>query len=194
MEFQELMAPAAETAARIVQGVTADRLDGPTPCPDWDVRALVNHMIYWAGPAAAAARKQPPPTGVQEGHDFTAGGDWAALYTERARAMAEAWAEPDAWEGNTSLTGDPQGMPASVIGGMMLGECVLHGWDVAVATGQDTSAIAPELVAAAHRQLVPTAEMGRRYGAFGEQVEVPESAPLLDRLLGLSGRDPYWKP
>jgi uncharacterized protein (TIGR03086 family) len=194
MEFRSLMVPAAETATRIVRGVPADRLDAPTPCPGWDVRALINHMTYWAGPAATAARKEQPPAGVEEGHDFTADGDWADLYAERARAMAEAWTAPEAWEGKTSLTGNPEGMPASVIGGMMLGECVLHGWDLAVATGQDTAAITPELVAAAYEQLEPTAEMGREYKAFGERVEVPESAPLLDRLLGLSGRDPYWKP
>ncbi|GAA2413073.1 TIGR03086 family metal-binding protein [Actinomadura vinacea] len=194
MDFRTLMAPAAETAARIVQGVPAGRLDAPTPCPDWDVRALINHMTFWAAPAETAARKERPPAAEEEGHDYTEDGDWAALYTERARRMAEAWSDPAAWEGETSLTGNPQGMPAPVIGGMMLGECVLHGWDLAVATGQDTAAIPGELVEAAYEQLKPMAEMGRQYGAFGEEAKVPEDAPLLDRLLGLSGRDPHWKP
>ncbi|MEW2357002.1 TIGR03086 family metal-binding protein, partial [Spirillospora sp. NPDC029432] len=185
MEFREMMLPAAETATRIVRGIPAEALDRPTPCPEWDVRGLLNHTIFWTGRSEGAARKQPPPAGgPEEGHDFTAEGGWAALYADLARKSAEAWTDPAAWEGSTSLTGDPDGMPAAVIGGMMLGEFVLHAWDLAVATGQDP-AIPDDLVRAAYEELEPTAEMGRRYGAFGPEVKVPESAPLLDRLLGM---------
>ncbi|WP_433324256.1 TIGR03086 family metal-binding protein [Spirillospora sp. CA-294931] len=193
METRSLMVPAAEAAARIVRDVPTDRLDAPTPCPDWSVRDVVNHLIYWSARGATAAHKQQPPPGPGEDHDFTAEGDWAELYAVQVRKSAEAWSEAAAWEGQTSLSGAQPGMPAPMIGGMLLGECVLHGWDLAVATGQP-AAFPGEIVQAAYDQLVPTAEMGRQYDAFGPEVPVPDTAPLLDRLLGLSGRDPRWKP
>ncbi|MFF5261558.1 TIGR03086 family metal-binding protein [Actinomadura viridis] len=193
-ELRGLVVPAAETAARIVRGVPAGLLDAPTPCPEWDVRGLINHLIFWTGRGETAARKRPPRPGVEERHDFTRDGDWAARYAEQALATAEAWRDEAAWEGVTSLSGDPNGgMPAVVIGGMLFSECVLHGWDLAVATGQDP-ALPDRLVRASYEQVASIAEMGREYGAFGEQVEVDASAPTLDRLLGLAGRDPRWKP
>jgi uncharacterized protein (TIGR03086 family) len=193
MEMRNEMVPAAEEAARIVRNVPEDLLDAPTPCPDWDVRALISHMILWSAPGETAARKQPPEGPVDEGQDFTSDGAWADRYAERIHAMAEAWTDAAAWEGKTSLTGSPDGMPAPFIGAMLLGECVLHGWDLAAATGLRT-AFSDAMVAELYERTVPTAEMGREYKVFGDEVKVPESAPPLDRLLGLTGRDPHWKP
>ncbi|MFI0483651.1 TIGR03086 family metal-binding protein [Actinomadura sp. 9N215] len=192
MDIRNLMLPASTAAARIVREVPEELMDAPTPCPDWDVRALINHLIFWTGRAGTAARKLPP-TGPDEGHDFTAEPGWADRFEAKARASAEAWRDPDAWTGNTSLTGDKDGMPAAFIAGILFGECVLHGWDLAVATGQDPG-LPPEIVQAAWEQTVSTAEMSREYKVFGEEVPVPEDAPLLDRLVGLAGRDPHWKP
>jgi uncharacterized protein (TIGR03086 family) len=193
MEGRSLMAPAAEEAARIVRGVPEDLLDAPTPCPGWDVRALINHMILWSGPGATAARKLPPEGPIEEGQDFVADGDWAARYTGRVRAMAAAWGNAEAWEGRTSLTGKPDGMPAPFIGWMLMGECVLHGWDLAVATSQKIT-LPDDLVAELYERTLPSADMGREYKVFGAEVKVPDSAPPLDRLLGLTGRDPSWTP
>ncbi|QKG27448.1 hypothetical protein ACTIVE_9103 [Actinomadura verrucosospora] len=192
MDVRRQMRPAADAAARIVLEVPQDRLDAPTPCPGWDVRALVNHLILWNGRGETAARREPV-TGPGEDHDFTAEPGWAERFEEQARRTAEAWSDPAAWEGNTSLTGNKEGMPAGFIAGIVFGECVVHGWDLAVATGREPG-FPPEVVEAAWEQLVPTAEISRKYGAFGPEVAVPEDAPLLDRVLGLAGRDPYWKP
>ncbi|WP_329520325.1 TIGR03086 family metal-binding protein [Spirillospora sp. NBC_01491] len=191
MELRSLMVPAADGVARIVRGVPDGRLGSPTPCPDWDVRALLNHLILWTGRAGTAARKQPPPA-PGEDHDFTAEPGWAERFAVQARETAEAWTDPAAWEGDTSLSGGG-GMSAAYIGGIVFGEFVLHGWDLAVATGQHPD-LPADLVEAAHRQLVPTAAMAREYAVFGPEVPVPEESPQLDRLLGLSGRDPDWKP
>ncbi|MGI5320732.1 TIGR03086 family metal-binding protein [Actinomadura nitritigenes] len=192
MDVRRQMRPAADAAARIVLEIPRDRLDAPTPCPGWDVRALVNHLILWNGRGEAAARREPV-TGPGEDHDFTAEPGWAERFGRQARRTADAWGDPAAWDGNTSLTGAKEGMPASFIAGIVLGECVVHGWDLAVATGREPG-LPPEVVEAAWEQLVPTAEISRKYGAFGPEVAVPEDAPLLERLLGLAGRDPYWKP
>lgn len=192
MELRDMMIPGAETAAKIVQAIPSDRLAAPTPNPEWDVRATVNHLHFWVRCAEYAARKQAPD-GPAEGHDFVAEPGWADHFAEQARRTATAWSDPAAWEGDTSLTGNPSGFPATMIGGMIFSEFVLHGWDLAVATGQP-AALPEDLVAAAHAHTSATAEMARQYGAFGPEVPVPADAPVLDRLLGLSGRDPHWTP
>ena len=192
MDVRSQMLPAAEAAARIVLEIPEVKLDAPTPCAGWDVRALVNHMILWSARGEAAARKLPV-TGPGEDHDFTAEPRWAQRYEEQVRKTAEAWQDPAAWEGGTCVTGGKEGMPAVFIGGILFGECVAHGWDLAVAAGREP-AFPSGVVRAAWEQLVPTAEVGREYGAFGAEVPVPEDAPLLDRFIGLSGRDPHWRP
>ncbi|WP_149264519.1 TIGR03086 family metal-binding protein [Actinomadura sp. K4S16] len=192
MDIRSQMMPAAEAAARIVLETPEGELDAPTPCPDWDVRALLNHLILWNARGGTAARRLPP-AGPAEDHDFTAEPGWAERFAEQARRTAEAWQDPGAWEGNTSLTGNKEGMPAGFIAGIVFGECVLHGWDLAVAIGREPSFPTP-VVEAAWEQLVSTAEISRKYGALGPEVPVPEDAPLLDRVIGLSGRDPHWKP
>jgi uncharacterized protein (TIGR03086 family) len=191
MDVRSQMLPAAEAAARIVLRVPEAKLDAPTPCPDWDVRALLNHLILWSARGEAAAHRLPI-TGPGEDHDFTAEPGWAGRYAEQVRKTAEAWQDPAAWEGKASLTGG-EGMPARFIGGIIFGECVTHGWDLAVATGIEP-VFPPEVLRTEWERLAPTVEMGREYGAFGAEVPVPEDAPLLDRIVGLSGRDPHWTP
>ena len=84
-------------------------------------------------------------------------------------------------------------MPATIAGQAGLNELVIHGWDLARATGQaykvdDASAQASaEFLSLASA----SAEPGQR-GPFGPAVEIPPDAPVLDRAVGLSGRDPNW--
>ncbi|MGI5202210.1 TIGR03086 family metal-binding protein [Spirillospora sp. CA-108201] len=192
MDIRSRLTPAAEAAARIVLEVPEERMGAPTPCPEWDVRALVNHLALWSARGETAARKAPP-AGPGEDHDLTAEPGWAERFAEQARRTAEAWQDPAAWEGNTSLTGNKEGMPAGFIAGIVLGEYVLHGWDLAVATGREPTFPEP-VVQAAWEQIASTAEISRQYGVIGPEVAVPDDAPMLDRVLGLSGRDPRWKP
>jgi uncharacterized protein (TIGR03086 family) len=76
---------------------------------------------------------------------------------------------------------------------MVLGEFVVHGWDLARATGHDVT-WDDTVLEFALEWLVQTAEQGRAMGVYGAAVPVPENAPVLDRLLGLTGRDPQWTP
>lgn len=184
--------PATEAIVTLVREIPQDRLDAPTPCSGWDLRTVVNHVIFWNGRAATAAVKAGP-RGPEEDHDFTAEPGWADRFAEQAAETARAWDVPEAWTGDTSLSGTGPGMPATVIGSMMIGECVLHGWDIATALGLQAKFDA-DLVEFCHTGTASIAGMAREYGAFGPEVAVPEDAPLQDRLIGLSGRDPYWKP
>lgn len=191
MELHEKMATAAAAVVEVARNVAPDQLDQQTPCPDWDVRALVNHLMFWSAfRSELAARKQSAPADdpLTEQTDFTSG-DWAETFASQLDKAVAAWGEPGATEGDTGLAGGS--MPARLIGTMMIGELVMHGWDLARATGQEL-ATDPAVLAAAHEMVATLGPQGREMGAFGGEVVVPESAPPLDRVLGLSGRDPNW--
>lgn len=191
-----LMMRAAETSAGVVEGLEnggAGLLERPTPCPEYDVRALVGHLAGWmTAPALAAAHKRPVTGPPDESRDVTAEPGWAERLTAEFRETAEAWSDPSAWEGTSSLSGAMQ-MPAEMLGGIVLGEFLLHGWDLAVATGGRFT-LDDDLARALLDRLEPTADMAREYKAFGPEVPVPSSAPPFDRALGLAGRDPAWTP
>ena len=107
--------------------------------------------------------------------------------TQLERTTA-AWSTPQAWQGTTDMAGSGE-MPAPTIGGMVLGEVVVHGWDLAHATGQHPT-WDDDVLAYLHREVEASAEMGRGMGIYGPEVAVPADAPLLHRILGLTGRVP----
>lgn len=85
-------------------------------------------------------------------------------------------------------------LPGDVAGLVTLDELVVHGWDLAVATGQAYEPD-PEVLAAVHEFVLGFSGPGQeeaREGLFGPEVPVPDDAPLLDRVIGLTGRDPSW--
>ena len=191
MNLQAELAAGAPEAARVVAGVRDDQLTAVTPCRDWDLHALLNHMILWtAYSAERRARDEPLPDDLMT-RDFAAEPGYAAAYeTQLGRAVA-AWSDPAAWERELNVMGSPT--PAADVGAMLLAEMVLHGWDIAKASGQEYAC--PEPVAAAVLATVEAnAELFRKYDGFADPVAVPESASAFDRALAMSGRDPNWKP
>ncbi|QQQ76028.1 TIGR03086 family protein [Saccharothrix sp. 6-C] len=189
MSREQLIGKAVATALEVVGNIGPDRMGAPTPCAGFDVRGLVNHLLFWGPSLNAAARDEPvpPPAAAESDVDLTAG-DWAADLGAQLRDRAVAWGEPSAWTGTTTV-GGPQRMPAEVIGAMVLGETVVHTWDLARATGQAPS-WDEELLAFIHADLVVSAPVGRDMGLYGPEVPVPSDAPLIDRVLGLTGRTP----
>jgi uncharacterized protein (TIGR03086 family) len=188
--------PAARRMADLVRSVPDELLDGPTPCPAYTLGDLLDHVggLTLAFTAAATkafgdARSQPP-----SGDASRLGNAWRTRIPKDLAALAEAWRDPAAWSGMTRAGGIE--LPGEVAGLVALDELVIHGWDVARASGQAYDCEAPllEVVHGFVAQFSGPGQEAQREGLFGPVVEVPEGAPLLDRVIGLSGRDPAWSP
>ena len=195
VELQPLIANAGGELIRVSQGVADDALSAATPCHDYDVRGLLNHLLYWSPILELAARKQPVPSGrpAEGEHDLTEG-DWQTVMAQQVEGLAAAWADPAAWEGMTSIGRSDLGdLPGSIVGSIVLLELAVHGWDLAKATGQSFDC-EDKVAEAVLAHLGLTVEQGRTMGAFGPEVAIPPDAPMLHRTLGVSGRDPHWSP
>ena len=174
--------------ARLVEGVTDEDLGRPTPCEHYTVGDLLDHVGGAALAFRAAARKQPLGA-ARPGDASQLGPDWRSRIPADLVAMGEAWQDPEAWSGMTGVGGID--LPGEVAGVVGLDELLVHGWDLAKATGQPADYDGPGLedVHAAVQQF----QAGGVEGIFGAEVAVPADAPLLDRILGVTGRDPGWR-
>jgi uncharacterized protein (TIGR03086 family) len=182
------LGPAARRLAALLDGVPDSALGDPTPCADNSVATLLDHIVGLSEGLRASARKEPTETPQASAEHLDP--DWRTILPPRLDALVAAWREPGAGEGTTSAGGVD--LPAADVAAVTLDELVIHGWDLARATGQpydpdpaDVAAIMPFLEAFGSGQGVP--------GLFGPMVPVPDDAPAFDRALGLSGRDPAWR-
>ncbi|WP_435971978.1 TIGR03086 family metal-binding protein [Streptomyces sp. Qhu_M48] len=188
------LGPQARIVARLAADIPDARLADRTPCPDYAVSDLLGHLTGLAVAFRDAARKNLGPTTdtAPDPASFVLPTGWREELPRVLDELAEAWSDPAAWTGMTRAGGvDLPGDLAAVIA---LDELVVHGWDLARATGQE---YAPDRAAlhASHGFLLAAAEEDDRGdGVFGAVVPVAEDAPLLDRAVGLSGRDPRWTP
>lgn len=185
------MKHAGSTLIDILHTVPPARLDAPTPCTEFDVRALVGHLLYWGPSLAAAGHKRALPPPSVDPRELVRD-DWATALSSQVERTVAAWSEPDAWAGATSM-GAPTELPAHLIGGMVAGELVVHGWDLSRATGQRPE-WDDDLLGFVLDEVTATAQQGREMGVYGPEVVVADSASTLERLLGRTGRDPAWAP
>ncbi|MDQ1020548.1 TIGR03086 family metal-binding protein [Streptomyces afghaniensis] len=187
------LGPQAAVVARLADGVTDERLADATPCPRYAVRNLLGHLTGLAVAFRDAGRKDlgvttdtGPETALPD-----IGSGWREELREALGELAEAWRDPTAWTGMTRAGGVD--LPGEIAGLVAIDELVIHGWDLARATGQpytpDTAALR-----ACHDFLAAAVDDPGRGEIFGPVVPVGPDAPLLDRAVGLSGRDPGWTP
>jgi uncharacterized protein (TIGR03086 family) len=191
------LAPAAYQVIHLLEGVKQEQLTHPTPCTDMPVAGLLDHFMGLTLAFAWGARKAGPrdASGTSPRADAASlDPSWRTLLPERLDQLVEAWGDPAAWEGVTEVAGVP--MPADTMGVVALDELVMHGWDLARATGQpfvcdpvSTAAVLEFTATSARPENAAT-----RQGVFGPVVEVPADAPPLHRALGYAGRDPAWTP
>ena len=163
--------------------VGPDDLGRPTPCADWDVRALLDHVVAGQGGLVAVLRGDDP--------DWSDGdrlGDDPARAVDRALdAALTAFSAPGATEQTSEK------LPGLRIADFAAADAVVHGWDLATALGQPLD-LPDDVVRVVHdRWSGGAAETGRTYGAFGPEVPVAADRPLTDRLVGVLGRDPDWR-
>lgn len=188
--------PATARLAELVVGVRDDQLWSPTPCAAMAVATLLDHVAGLSVAFTLAAAKEvpeggsvaPDPDGRQLSQEFR------SQIPELLHGLSQSWRSPEAWTGMTRAGGVD--LPGDVGGLVALDEVVLHGWDLAVATGQpfDVDAAA---AAAVHGFVSGFAGPGHdddRAGLFGPEVPVDDDAPILDRILGMAGREPAWTP
>lgn len=187
------LTPTAEMLSRLVTDIGDHQLGAPTPCRETTVADLLGHVDGLCVAFTEAAEKDPDASSQAPFDGSRLGPDWRARIPGRLAQLAAAWQNQRAWAGMTRAGG--QDLPAEVAGKVAINEVVVHGWDIAAATGR-SYACEPELLQAAYefvQQAVAENPDGSP-GLFGPPVQVPDNAPQLDRLIGLTGRDPGWRP
>jgi uncharacterized protein (TIGR03086 family) len=169
--------------------VRPDQWNLPTPCTDWDVRTLVNHIVYeerWMPPIFAGA------TIAEVGNRFEGdllGDDPVAGAADAAREADAAVAAPGALERTVHLSfGD---VPATEYLRQLLADHLVHSWDLAAAIGADRM-LDPEVVHDCAEWFADREDAYRQSGAIGPRAEAPSDAADQDRLIAAFGRDPAW--
>ena len=185
-----LLAGVLDELATVVANIKPEQLHDPTPCTDYDVEQLRDHVVGWLSTFAdgfADPNGQAPRATLD---DYRAPAEPATEIRAAAdrldRALRAGAAERPLRLGEAA-------MPGELALGMILWEYQVHGWDLARATGQPwapAAAASLESLAFAPGMLTPDYQGEGK--AFGVPVPVAPDAPPLDRLLGLSGRDPGW--
>jgi uncharacterized protein (TIGR03086 family) len=176
---------------KVVAGVSPDQLGAPTPCSDWDVRALLNHLVATLREFDARfhERELSDDLGAPGGlpaKDLL-GDDPLTAYRDAAEALLDSVRPAGALERKYPT---PVGeLPGSLLAEAAVLDVVVHGWDLARATGQDTG-IDPPLAehALAFAQGFVSDQMRPR--VFGSNNPVPDDAPVGDRLVAFVGRNP----
>jgi uncharacterized protein (TIGR03086 family) len=164
-----------------VKGVTPEDLHRPTPCSEFDVEALLNHLLIVIRMMSEADQSQPPapprPTVEFEGRsvEWLIEGDPVRQLVEAAERLAAQWADRD-----------PSGFPFLRVG---FRELLVHAWDVAKAIGQDTT-LPDDLATALLQGSLPYDAAMRGPTGFGRRMEVAPDASATDKLAAFMGRQP----
>jgi uncharacterized protein (TIGR03086 family) len=174
----------------LLANVRDDQWSNATPCPDWDVRQLVNHVVSGNRIFAAIMRgEQLPPSDelARLRSEDVLGDDPLTAYRAAGSELVTAFADPAVLD---RVVQAPAGrVPGLVVLHLRVTELLVHGWDLAHATGQAGELpqdLAEEEIAFTRRMFdggVP------RAGRFAEVTQVADDAPALDRLAAELGRD-----
>lgn len=184
-DFRPDLDAAHTWVAGLIDAVRPDQLDSPTPCTEYDVRGLLEHVCALPAKVTAVAEGDNPrdrPTQV----DIDPG-SVADDYRRGARTAMDHWSD-DALL-STTLTAPWGPAPGALAVGGFVMETVTHGWDLAVATGQDPEAD-PALAATSQaiaEQALGDAPRGPDL-PFGERVDPPADAGPTTRLAAFLGR------
>jgi uncharacterized protein (TIGR03086 family) len=186
--------PPVRVLRALLLGVDDHELGGPTPCPDWTVASLLDHLMGLSHAFTQAARKRtdvpgtdgpPPQPSAQH-----LSGHWRSRLPVLLEELATAWKDPAAWTGTSQAGGVT--MPAAALGMVAMNELIMHSWDLAKATGQEYAAD-PRILETLIEFLGQGPAEGTP-GLFGPTVPTDSEATLLDQAVARAGRDPSWRP
>jgi uncharacterized protein (TIGR03086 family) len=176
---------AVEQFGQKVHAIPEDAWARPTPCSEWDVRALLNHVVYetsWAQPLIEGR------TIAEVGDRFDGdllGDDPRAAWDAAAAAAVEAMSSEGAMERTVHISsGD---VAAARYAAELFIDLVIHGWDLARGIGHDDT-IDPTFAAQLYAEAAPRERELRTYGVYGEHVDVPDDADTQTKLLAVFGR------
>lgn len=181
MDMLEPLRGAVVISQRIIEGVRPDQFGASTPCTEYDVRGLMGHMIGGASMLAAILAGQTPG----EAPDF--GDDPAGASKQAIERLLFAFEAPGIMEQEFNFGMGP--MPGARVAGIAIMESVVHGWDLARATGQEHGI--PDGLAEAVLENVrklPEAMRGDQGAPFRPPVPIADDAPAADRLAAFLGR------
>ena len=176
---------ALEHTGRYVAGVQEGQWDDPTPDAEWNVRQLLNHVVsgnFWVTPLVEG--KSIEEVGDRYDGDVL-GDDPAATYQQSAKEAAAAFNAPGAMQAPCAVSYGP--VPGEIYAGHRFIDVLIHGWDLAKATGQDTT-LPADLVDACFEIVEPQKDLLSASGMFGSDVKVPEGADRQTQLLAELGR------
>ncbi len=172
----------------VVSGVSASQFNGSTPCAEWNVKDLLNHMVGGALMFGMVTRGETF-SDDPDATDYT-NGDVVSSFDAARQSILAAWEEPGVEEREMHFPFAT--LPAEMAARVELMEVLIHTWDLAHATGQDAlldDSLAENVLGFAGA-LVPDESRSALGDPFGIVVEEPESAPPYVRLAGLMGRRP----
>jgi uncharacterized protein (TIGR03086 family) len=186
-----LVERALDQTAAIIAAVSPEHARLPTPCPSWDVRALVQHLVMQDLPNfTVSARGKTADWQATSGE---LGDDWSQAFRTGAQRLLDTWLAADL-DQPVAMPGGAHA-PLRSRADQQITELAVHGWDLVKATGQDAKldpALARHALGWSQQMLRP--EFRGPDKAFGTEVPVPTDAPIYDRLAGWFGRDPAWTP
>jgi uncharacterized protein (TIGR03086 family) len=176
-----------DATGRMVANVRSEQWDAPSVCDGWTVRELVNHIVggnLWV--AELTVGKSIDEVGDRLDGDVL-GDDPAAAYRDSAEVADRAFRRPGALDAPAAVSYGP--VPGSAYCGHRFLDVLIHGWDLASSTGQDTQ-LDPDLVEELWAVVEPQQDLLIGSGAFGDEHEIPPHADRQTQLLALLGRHP----
>lgn len=162
---------ALDQAGDVLDHVHADQLGNPTPCREWDVGALADHLVAAPANFLTMMRGEQPDWSAPTPH-LTEG--WAAAYRVHADDLLHAWHE---------LTGEPP-VPLS----WQVAELALHAWDLAVAIGFPVDRLDSHVAEVGLDFMRDNLAPEQRGDVFGPEVEAPAGADPYQALAAFAGR------
>lgn len=187
VDLPEVHAAAVSTTEAIVARVGTAQWHDPTPCAGWDVRQLLHHIVegnLWVRPLVTGRT-------IEEVGDSLSGellgDDPLTAYQVSGAQATEAFRAPGAMDAPCAVSYGP--VPGHVYCGHRFLDVLIHGWDLAAGTGQDTT-LPTDLVDACWEVVEPQIDMLIASGAFGSRIEPDSDAGAETRLLALLGRRP----